>query len=77
LIPVLNNNAINLASVEVNYVLRLSRRFLAGGPLNFKQFKIGENSQGDDRQDEGVPPVHTKRVVATTPWFRLERESEV
>src|SRR5213596_4180282 len=70
-------DAINLVSIEIDHVLRLPLCLLSARPLHFEKPEISEASEGNERQDEGIPPVHTRPAVATTPWFRLPRELTV
>src|SRR5438094_125604 len=77
LIAILNNDAINLVSIKIDHVLRLPLCLLSARPLHFEKPEISEASEGNERQDEGIPPVHTRPAVATTPWFRLPRELTV
>src|SRR5439155_18593255 len=77
LIAILNIDAVDFVSVEIDYVLSLPLCLLRAQPLHFKEPEVSEASERNECQDEGIPPVHTKRAVATTPWFRSRREPAV
>ena len=70
LIAILDNNAIDLGSIEIDHVPGLPLGFFGAGPLYFEEPEVSDASDRDDRKDEGIPPLHTKRGAATTPSFR-------
>src|SRR5205823_2736703 len=70
LIAILNDDAVDFASVEIDNVLGLPSCLLRARPLHFKEPEVSDASERDDRQDEGIPPLHTKRGAATIPSFR-------
>ena len=70
LIAILNNDAVDFVSIKTDDILGLSPRLLRAWPLHFKEPEVSDASDHNDRQDKGIPPVHPKRVVATTLRFR-------
>jgi hypothetical protein len=71
----LDDDAIDLASIEVDHVLHLSLRFFGAGPLHFEELEVSDTGDRNDCQDDSRLPVHIRRAVATTLWFRWRQES--
>src|SRR5262249_6549048 len=57
-IAILDNDAIDLFSIEVEDILRLAGRFFRAWLFDLKKSQVSENAEGDDRQSDSGPPIH-------------------
>jgi hypothetical protein len=66
----LNHDSVDLSSIKIDHVLRLTPGFFRARPLHFEESEISDAGDRDDRQDERVPPIHVRRDVATRRLFQ-------
>ena len=77
LVAVLNHDSVDLRSIDIDHVLRLTPGFFRAGPLHFEESEISDARERNDCQDERVPPIHVRRDVATKRLFQWQQESMV
>src|SRR5207248_11337313 len=75
LVAVLNHDSVDLGSIKIDHVPRLTPGFFRARPLHFEKSEISDASKRNDCQDERVSPIHVRRDVATRRLFQWQRES--